>query len=409
MSGPDMLARRAVRSGATRHQEKESEPVSSARYQSPWMTDELQMFRSSVRQLVAKEFVPHQDRWRAQHRPDPETWRAAGAAGMLLTDIPPEYGGAGGNFAHEAIVQEELARAITPFGCGVQSIVAHYILSFGSEAQKKSLLPGMASGELVAAIAMSEPAAGSDLQGIKTTARRDGDHYVLNGSKTFISNGLLASVVCVAAKTDPKAAGPSGISMLVIEPKDLKGYQVGRSLEKVGRQGQDTCEIFFEDMRVPAASLLGTGEGKGFAQMMKQLPYERLQIGVSAVATSEQAVALTTKYVKERVAFGKPLLDLQNTRFKLAECKTEAQIGRVFLDNCIQRFVAGQLDPVTAAMAKLWLTECQWRIVDACVQLHGGYGYMLEYPIARMWADSRVERIYAGSNEIMKEVIGWSL
>ncbi len=383
--------------------------MSSFGYQSAWMTDELRMFRNSVRQFIAKEFVPHQERWRAQHRPDAETWRTAGAAGILLTDIPPEYGGAGGNFAHEAVVQEEIARATTPFGCGVQSIVAHYILGFGSEAQKKGWLPCMARGELVAAIAMSEPAAGSDLSAIKTTARRDGDHYVLNGSKTFVSNGALASIVCVAAKTDPKAAGPNGISMIVLEPKDLEGYQVGRSLEKVGRQGQDTCEIFFEDVRVPAANLLGPTEGKGFAQMMKQLPYERLQIGVSAVATAEQAVVLTTKYVKERIAFGKPLVELQNTRFKLAECKTEAHIGRVFLDNCIQRFVEGQLDPVTAAMAKYWLTECECRVVDACVQLHGGYGYMLEYPIARMWTDSRVERIYAGSNEIMKEVIGWSL
>ena len=383
--------------------------MSSDRYQSAWMTDELRMFRNSVRQLIAREFVPHQERWRAQHRPDMEAWLAAGSAGILLTDVPQEYGGAGGNFAHEAVVQEELARAVTPFGCGVQSIVAQYILGFCTEAQKKGWLPRMARGELVAAIAMSEPAAGSDLQGIKTTARRDGDHYVLNGSKTFVSNGMLANIVCVAVKTDSKAAGPNGISMIVVEPEGTKGYQVGRLLEKIGRQGQDTCEIFFEDARVPATNLLGAVEGKGFAQMMKQLPYERLQIGVSAVATAEQAVAITRKYVKERIAFGKSLIELQNTRFKLAECKTEAHIGRVFLDNCIERFVAGRLDPVTAAMAKYWLTDMQWRTVDACVQLHGGYGYMLEYPIARMWADSRVERIYAGANEIMKEVIGWSL
>jgi acyl-CoA dehydrogenase len=383
--------------------------VSSVGYQSGWMTDELRQFRSSVRQFIAKEFAPHQERWRAQHRPDPEAWLSAGAAGLLLTDVPQQYGGAGGNFAHEAVVQEELARAVIPFGCGIQSIVAHYILSVGNEAQKMSWLPRMARGELVAAIAMSEPSAGSDLAAIKTTARREGEHYVLSGSKTFISNGELASIVCVAAKTDTKAAGANGISMIIVEPKDLKGYQVGRSLEKVGRQGQDTCELFFEDARVPVANLLGPSEGKGFAQMMKQLTYERVQIGVSAVATAEQAVALTTKYVKERIAFGKPLVELQNTRFKLAECKTEAHVGRVFLDDCIARFVAGQLDPVTAAMVKYWTTECAFRVVDACVQLHGGYGYMLEYPIARMWADSRVERIYAGSNEIMKEVIGWAL
>ncbi|MGH7438030.1 MAG: acyl-CoA dehydrogenase family protein, partial [Polyangiaceae bacterium] len=362
------------------------------------MTDELRQFRASVRNFLAREFVPNQSRWRAQHKPDPEAWRAAGAAGILLTDIPTAYGGAGGNFTHEAVVQEELVFAGTPFGCGVQSIVAHYILEFGTEEQKKKWLPAMARGELVAAIAMSEPAAGSDLQAIQTTARRDGDGWVLRGSKTFISNGEVAGLVCVAAKTDTKVAGPNSMSMIVVETKDLSGYSVARSLEKVGRQGQDTCELFFDDVRVPADRLLGGTPGKGFAQMMKQLPYERLQIAVSAIATTEHAVAVTTKYAKERVAFGKPLLHLQNTRFKLAECRTEAHIGRVFLDGCVQRFVHGELDPVTAAMAKYWLTECQFRVVDACVQMHGGYGYILEYPIARMWIDSRVDRIHAGSN-----------
>jgi acyl-CoA dehydrogenase len=374
------------------------------------MTDERRQFRNSVRNFIAREFVPNQARWRAQHKPDAEAWRAAGAAGILLTDVPSAYGGAGGDFTHEAIVQEELAFAATPFGCGVQSIVAHYILAFGTEEQKKKWLPAMASGELVAAIAMSEPGAGSDLQAIRTTAQRDGDKaWVLRGSKTFISNGELAGLMCVAAKTDAKVAGPNSMSMFMVETKDLPGYSVARSLDKVGRQGQDTCEIFFEDVRVPANHLLGGTPGKGFAQMMKQLPYERLQIAVSAVATTEQAVAMTTKYVKERVAFGKPLMHLQNTRFKLAECRTEAHIGRVFLDGCIRRFVAGELDAVTAAMAKYWLTECQFRVVDACVQMHGGYGYVLEYPISRMWLDSRVDRIHAGSNELMKEIIGWSL
>jgi acyl-CoA dehydrogenase len=373
------------------------------------MTDELRQFRTSVRRFLAQEFVPNQARWRAEHKPGADAWRAAGAAGILLTDVASVYGGAGGNFTHEAIVQEELAIAGTPFGCGVQSIVAHYILAFGTEKQKRNYLPRMARGELVAAIAMSEPGAGSDLQAIQTTARRDGDRWVVRGSKTFISNGELAGLVCVAAKTDAKVAGPNSMSLILVETKDLPGYTVARSLEKVGRQGQDTCEIFFEDVRVPAEQLLGDTPGKGFAQMMRQLPYERLQIAVSAIATTEQAVAVTTKYVKERVAFGKPLLHLQNTRFKLAECRTEAHIGRVFLDGCIQRFVAGDLDPVTAAMAKYWLTECQFRVVDACVQMHGGYGYVLDYPIARMWLDSRVDRIHAGSNEVMKEIIGWSL
>jgi acyl-CoA dehydrogenase len=267
----------------------------------------------------------------------------------------------------------------------------------------------MARGELVGAIAMSEPSAGSDLQGIKTTARRNGDHYVINGSKTFVTNGSHAGITCLAVKTDTKAAGPKGISLIIVETKGLSGYRAGRALEKVGMHSQDTCELFFDDVRVPASNLLGPVEGKGFFQIMEQLPYERLTIGVGAVAMAEQAIDITTSYAKERKAFGQSLIDFQNTRFKLAECKTETHIGRVFVDSCIQRFIAGQLDPVTAAMAKYWLTDCQCRVVDECVQLHGGYGYMMEYPIARMWADSRVERIYGGTNEIMKELIGWSL
>jgi acyl-CoA dehydrogenase len=282
-------------------------------------------------------------------------------------------------------------------------------LNYGSEAQKKKWLPAMAQGELVGAIAMTEPSVGSDLQAIKTAARRAGNEYILSGSKTFITNGWHAGLVCVAAKTDPKVAGFRGISMIVVETKDLKGYRVGSSLEKVGMHEIDTCELFFDDVRVPAANLLGTAEGSGFSQMMEQLRYERLMIGVGAVATTERALAITIQYAKERKAFGQTLIEFQNARFKLAQCKTEAQIGRVFIDNCVMRFIAGQLDPVTAAMAKYWLTESQCRVVDECVQLHGGYGYMTEYPIARMWTDSRVQRIYAGSNEIMKELIACSL
>ncbi|MDB5921257.1 MAG: acyl-CoA dehydrogenase [Betaproteobacteria bacterium] len=383
--------------------------MSSMTYQSPWMNDELRMFRATVGQFIGKEFAPNQDRWREEHRPDAEAWSRAGAASILLPDVPQEYGGGGGTFAHEAIVRDELAQAGVHFGSGVQSIVARYILCYGREEQKLNWLPRMARGELVGAIAMSEPAAGTDLQGIKTTARRDGNDYVINGSKTFITNGLHAGIVCLAVKTDVSAAGPKGISLIMVEVEDLAGYHVGLPLEKIGMHGQDTCELFFDEVRVPAWNLLGTAEGNGFFQMMEQLPYERLSIAVGAVATTELAVAITTHYVKDREAFGKPLIDFQNTRFKLAECKTEAHISRVFLDNCIERFIAGQLDDVTAAMAKYWLTDCQCRIVDECLQLHGGYGYMTEYPIARMWADSRVQRIYAGTNEIMKEVIGWAL
>ena len=378
-------------------------------YESPWATDDVRMFRTTVRQFIQKEFAPRQAHWREQRYPDAEAWTAAGGAGILLPDFPEEYGGGGGTFAHQAVVLEELARAGVHFGALIQSVVAHYILAYGRAEQKGDWLSRMARGELVGAIAMTEPAAGSDLPGIQTTARRDGDHYVINGSKTFITNGRHASIICLAVKTNPKVAGMRGISLLVVEPQSLPGYRVGRSLDKIGMHAQDTCELFFDNVRVPVANLLGPAEGQGFAQMMERLPYERLAVGVTAVATAEEAVAVTTKYVKERTTFGKTLMDFQNTRFTLAECKTAAHIGRVFLDNCIERFIAGQLDDTTAAMAKYWLSDCQCRIVDECVQLHGGYGYMMEYPIARMWADSRVQRIYAGANEIMKELIACSL
>jgi acyl-CoA dehydrogenase len=377
-------------------------------YESPWTNDELLMFRKTVRRFIEQEFVPHQSRWREQHHPDDGAWEAIGKAGLLLPDIPEQYGGGGGTFAHETVVNEELAVAGVHFGCSIQSIVAHYILAYGTEEQKRTWLPRMATGELVAAIAMTEPSAGSDLSGIKTTAHSESDEFVISGSKTFITNGWHANLVCVAVKTDPKAADLKGISLIVVEPRNLAGYRIGHPLDKVGMNGLDTCEMFFDDLRVPASNLLGA-LGKGFNQMVQQLPYERLTIGVGAVAMAEQAVAITTKYVKMRTAFGKPLIDFQNTRFKLAQCRTEVHIGRVFLDNCIERFVAGRLDAVTAAMAKYWLTECQCRVIDECVQLHGGYGYMNDYPIARMWTDSRVQRIYAGTNEIMKELIGWSL
>jgi acyl-CoA dehydrogenase len=267
----------------------------------------------------------------------------------------------------------------------------------------------MARGELVGAIAMTEPSGGSDLQGIKTTARRDGDHYIIKGSKMFITNGWHASIICLAVKTDARAAGLRGISLVIVEPKTLAGYSVGDPLKTVGLHGQDTCELVFDDVRIPASNLLGSAEGQGFFQMMDQLPYERLQIGVLAVAMAERALAITTKYVKGRMAFGKPLSDLQNTRFKLAEGKTEAHIGRVFLDNCIERLIGGQLDALTAAMAKYWLTDCQNRIIDECVQLHGAYGYLADHPIGRMWIDCRMQRIGGGTNEIMKEMIGWSI
>ena len=378
-------------------------------YQSSWMNDELRMFRASVRRFIAEEFLPYQARWQQQCHPDAVAWTRAGEAEILLTDIPEEYGGGGGTIAHEAVKAEELAHASVHFGCAIQSIVAHYILAYGNDVQKQHWLPRMARGELVGAVAMTEAGAGSDLQGIKTTARRDGDDYVINGSKTFITNGWHAGIIALAVKTDPTAAGPRGISIIMVESQGLPGYKVGNPLSKIGMHTQDTCELFFDDVRVPASNLLGPCEGRGFSQMMSQLSYERVLVAVSAVATAELAVTLTAQYVKDRLAFGKPLIDLQNTRFKLAECKTEAHIGRVFLDKCIESAIAGKLDAAEAAMAKYWLTDCEGRILDECVQLHGGYGYMTEYPIARMWTDSRVHRIYAGANEVMKELIAASL
>ncbi|MBP1605471.1 MAG: acyl-CoA dehydrogenase [Acidobacteria bacterium] len=379
-------------------------------YTSPWMNDDLAIFRKSVRQFLRAEFLPHEDRWRAQHHIDREAWLKAGQAGFLLADVPEEYGGGGGTFAYTAVVLEELGYApVTSFGCSVQEIVAHYVLAYGSETQRRAWLPRMAAGEMVGAIGMTEPGAGSDLQGIKTTARREGDHYVIDGSKTFITNGWHADLICLAVKTDPAQRGARAISLIMVETKDLAGYRVGRTLEKIGQHGQDTCELFFDGVRVPAANLLGSIEGQGFAQMMEQLPYERLLIAVSAVATMELAVDITTQYAKDRKLFGGTLMNLQHTRFALAECKTEAHIGRVFLDSCIERLMAGTLDTATASMAKWWLTDKQCAIADACLQLHGGYGYMVEYPIARIWADSRVQRIYAGANEIMKELVARSL
>jgi acyl-CoA dehydrogenase len=383
--------------------------VHTAGSEAPWSSESVQLFRTTIRGFIQRELLPRQARWREQHHPDDDVWPRCGEVGLLLPDVPVEYGGGGGTFAHEAVVLEELARVGVHFSSSIQSIVAHYVLAYASEAQKRRWLPSIARGELSAAIAMTEPAAGSDLLGMKTTARREGEVYVVDGSKTFITNGRRAGLVCLAVKTDPRASGPRGTSLLMVETKDLAGYRVGRPLEKVGRRGQDTCELFFGGARVPAANLLGDTEGLGSFQMGDQLVYERLSVALAAVATSERAVEVTTRYVRERLAYGRPLLELQNTRMKLAECKTEARIARVFVDDCVVRLIAGTLDPATAAMAKYWCTEREFHIVDECMQLHGGYGYMAEYPIAQMWADSRVERIYAGANEIMKELIGRSL
>lgn len=379
-------------------------------YRSPWMTEDLEVFRKSIRRFVREEFLPHDERWRRQHHVDREAWTKAGALGFLLTDVPEEWGGGGGTFAHEAVVAQELAAvSVTSFGQVIQSIVAHYVLTYGSDAQKRQWLPAMAAGEVVGALAMTEPGAGSDVQGIRTTAIRDGDTYVISGSKTFITNGYHADLVCLAAKTNPEAPGSKGTSLLLVDTRGLAGYRVGRTLEKIGQHGQDTCELFFDQVRVPADALLGPLEGRGFAQMMEQLPYERTFVAVEAVGAIERAVALATQHAKDRKLFGKTLFDLQHTRFTLAECQTEALAARLFIDHCIERLIAGTLDTATAAMAKWWLTDKQCAVADRCLQLFGGYGYCTEYEIARIWADSRVQRIYAGANEVMKELVARSL
>ena len=376
---------------------------------SPWMNEELHAFRDAVRRFVGGEIVPHQDAWRKQQHVDRALWRKAGGMGLLGADIPEEYGGAGGSFAHMAVVFEELSYGgDTAFGIHVHAIVEHYLLNQGTEEQKRRYLPRLASGEMIAAIAMSEPGAGSDLKGIRTVARKTRDGYRVTGSKTFISNGYMADLILVVAKTDP-AAGAKGVSLMLLETKDNEGFRVGRILDKVGQKGQDTCELFFDEAYVPLENVLGGEEGRGFAQLMTELPYERTILGVCGVAAIERALRLTVEHTRERKAFGQALIEMQNTRFVLAEVKTEATIARVFIDRCIEDMLAGRMDTVQASMAKWWISDLQCKVVDQCVQLFGGYGYMLEYPIAQMYVDARVQRIYGGANEIMKEIIARSL
>ncbi|MGH3715967.1 MAG: acyl-CoA dehydrogenase family protein [Micromonosporaceae bacterium] len=384
-------------------------------YRSPWSDDEVEAVRELAYTFFTKEVVPHYEKFVAQGHPDRDAYRRAGELGLLCVSIPTAYGGGGGSFAHEAAIYEAQVKAFdSSLGISVHAgIVAHYLLSYGTEEQKQAWLPKMASGEYVGAIAMTEPGTGSDLQSITTRAVKDGDEYVITGAKTFITNGALADLVIIAAKTDP-TQGAMGVSLIVAEVSDsgsheTPGFRRGRVLQKVGLKANDTAELFFDELRVPASNLLGPAEGQGFIQLMQQLPQERLAIAISGVAVMELAVEQTLAYVKERKAFGKPLFELQNTRFELAECATLARVGRTFLDDCIVRHIKGELDVTTAAMAKYWLTDRQNEVVDRCLQLFGGYGYMLEYPIARMFVDSRVQRIYGGANEIMKELISRTL
>ena len=372
-----------------------------------YLTDEMRMYRESLRQFLRKECVPHLARWNDQGMVDRDIWRKAGEMGLLLPSVPVEYGGGGGNFGFEKILMEELMYAhCEGFGASLHSgIVADYLTAYGSEEQKQKWLPKMASGELISAIAMTEPNTGSDLQSIRTTAIADGDDYVIKGQKIFITNGQQANLIVVVAKTDPNEKA-KGVSLIVVETDQVQGFARGRNLDKIGLHSQDTSELFFDEVRVPKSNLLGKAEGAGFMQLMQQLPQERLLIAIASVASMEMSLKLTTDYVKERKAFGKRVMDFQNTRFTLAEGQTEALMARVFVEKCTELHIQRKLDAATAAMAKWWITDHQFELTDRCLQLHGGYGYMNEYKISEIWRNSRVQRIYGGTNEIMKELIG---
>jgi alkylation response protein AidB-like acyl-CoA dehydrogenase len=365
-------------------------------------------FRDAFRRFMEKEIAPHHADWEEQGYVDRAVWHKAGQNGFLCMTMPEEYGGAGADKLYSVIQMEELARGgYTGIGYGLHSeIVAPYLLHYGTDEQKKKYLPKLASGEMVGAIAMSEPAAGSDLQGVKTTAIKQPDgSYLLNGSKTFITNGWHADLVIVVAKTNP-TAGAKGTSLLIVE-RGMKGFETGKRLKKLGLKAQDTSELFFDNVSVPADNLLGgpAQENRGFICLMEQLPWERLQISITAVAAAQAAIDWTVAYVKERKVFGQPVAAYQNTRYTLAEAQTEVQVARVFVDKCTELVLLDKLDTATASMAKYWTTDLQCKVMDECLQLHGGYGFMWEYPITRAYADARVQRIYGGTNEIMKEVI----
>lgn len=374
-----------------------------------WMNEELLLYRETIRKLLAKEFVPHQDAWAKQGYVDRRAWDKAADAGILGASVPEAYGGFGGTQAFDALTYLEQGRiGDLGFGFGVHNIVTHYLLAFGTEDQKQTWLPRLVQGERIGAIAMTEPGTGSDLQSIRTSAASDGDDYVINGSKTFITNGQMADLLVLVVRTGAEAKA-SNISLILLDLIDLPGFRRGRNLEKIGMKANDTSELFFDNVRVPKKNLLGGEQGQGFYQLMQQLPWERLGIALLAVGYMEGALDHTLEYVKERKVFGKPVFDFQNTRFKLAEAKTRLEVTRAFVDRCLELHLDGALDAPTASMAKWWAAETQCQVVDECLQLHGGYGYMTEYPISRYYVDSRVQKIYGGTNEIMKELIARSL
>ncbi len=376
---------------------------------STWYSEEHRLYTESVRKFFADQLAPNIQRWIDAGIVDRDFWVKAGEAGILGAAIEEAYGGAGAGISFDAITIYEQARCSdSGWGFGIQSIVIHYIRAYGTEDQKARWLPKLATGEMVAALAMTEPGGGSDVQSVRTSATKTGNEYLITGSKTFITNGQTANLICLAAKTD-KDAGASGVSLIMVETDNLEGFRRGKNLSKLGLKAQDTTELFFEDARVPKNNLLGIQEGQGFYQLMNQLPWERLLIGITALGAIDFALEETTRYVRERKAFGTRVMDFQNTRFKLAEMKTKAEVTRSFLNDGIQKLDAGILDASTASMAKWWGSQTQCEIMDECVQLHGGYGYMMEYPITRLYADARVQKIYGGTNEIMKELIARSL